>query len=355
MDPSPEAPRPASGSNSSQTPIAVVRKDGPDQASAGTTADPVIDTPHLARFEFSDAGTKILMVEWLPEAAPEAQTGEAATAEAATAVQDTTASTQGGAQVSWAGKSIFLPAKDTEAESTSSSSGDSPPRRRIFYLLPPAASIPQTVTITLPGKAPIELVPLPAIFPEGFLDAETGRGTRGVLHTIWAKKRVKQLEREMEFEMKTNPESVGLEMALKEKQWIIDTFLRPPVAHGSGPGTSPITPRSAGASGRLGEKLKGLRLATSPDDLSPSANTFITAGSQSQTLSPIGSDVAVSSFSSISRSVGQSTGAPMSLDAIARGDIGIPRPATGDAEEDLFALPMSPRSPEMKKSPFSIL
>uniref|UniRef100_A0A8H7NCY8 Uncharacterized protein n=1 Tax=Bionectria ochroleuca TaxID=29856 RepID=A0A8H7NCY8_BIOOC len=107
--------------------------------------------------------------------------------------------------------------------------------------------------------------------------------------------------------------------------------------------------------GPFGGEAQRLAARYLPDDLTPSANTFITAGSQSQTLSPIGSDVAVSSFSSISRSVGQSTGAPMSLDAIARGDIGIPRPATGDAEEDLFALPMSPRSPEMKKSPFSIL
>jgi hypothetical protein len=29
--------------------------------------------------------------------------------------------------------------------------------------------------------------------------------------------------------------------------------------------------------------------------------------------------------------------------------------AETDTEEDLFALPMSPRSPEMKRSPFSLL
>lgn len=48
-------------------------------------------------------------------------------------------------------------------------------------------------------------------------------------------------------------------------------------------------------------------------------------------------------------------GGAMSLNAIANGEIGSMKPEAGDAEEDLFALPMSPRSPEMKKSPFSIL
>jgi hypothetical protein len=48
-----------------------------------------------------------------------------------------------------------------------------------------------------------------------------------------------------------------------------------------------------------------------------------------------------------------------SLDAIVGS--GVPRPGAGgghpadEVEEDLFALPMSPRSPEMKRSPFSIL
>jgi hypothetical protein len=44
-----------------------------------------------------------------------------------------------------------------------------------------------------------------------------------------------------------------------------------------------------------------------------------------------------------------------SLDAIIGS--GAPRPAApaDSVEEDLFALPMSPRSPEMKRSPFSIL
>lgn len=58
---------------------------------------------------------------------------------------------------------------------------------------------------------------------------------------------------------------------------------------------------------------------------------------------------------------GSSGGGVASLDAIVGGGA-TPAAAVGkvgggdDAtEEDLFALPMSPRSPEMKRSPFSIL
>jgi len=52
-----------------------------------------------------------------------------------------------------------------------------------------------------------------------------------------------------------------------------------------------------------------------------------------------------------------SSGAPISLDAALmsvsnNGDLN----GTGnEKEDDLFALPMSPRSPEMTKSPFSLL
>jgi hypothetical protein len=84
------------------------------------------------------------------------------------------------------------------------------------------------------------------------------------------------------------------------------------------------------------------------------ANTFTIAGSQSQTLSPQGGDIAVSSFASMARQPFGSQGpqGPVSLDAALRGDA--PAPERSE-EDDLFALPMSPRSPEMAKSPFSIL
>lgn len=41
-----------------------------------------------------------------------------------------------------------------------------------------------------------------------------------------------------------------------------------------------------------------------------------------------------------------------SLDAALSGAVGQAGP---EEEDDLFALPMSPRSPDMKKSPFSML
>ncbi|KAM0481546.1 hypothetical protein ACHAPX_003657 [Trichoderma viride] len=348
----------------------------PPDAAALDTA-PV--ATHLARFEFSDRGTKILMVEWYP--------GAASTTASALSSQDTN-STAGDAvdnasaaparvssnpvanaavwEVSWPGKSTFLPARDTD---------ENDERRRVYFMLPPEAQVPATVTITRPGRASLVLKPLPAIFPEHF-QAESG--PQGVLHTIWAKKRLRELELEMEAEMRTNAESVGLEMALTEKQWIIDNFLRAPAA------PAPTSPRSP-VSGRLGDKLKGLRLATSPADLVPSpagkppvrerrenpllnhsaarhlkltqsapdlANTFTSLDSQSHMLSPLGGDIAVSSFAAISRS---RPSGPISLDAALSGDTATLQSSSNDAEDDLFAMPMSPRSPDMIKSPFSAL
>lgn len=88
------------------------------------------------------------------------------------------------------------------------------------------------------------------------------------------------------------------------------------------------------------------------------ANTFTSAGSQAHTFSPGGADIAVSSFAAIS-GPRQAAAAPISLDAAIKGEVptavGFQRPEGQDTEDDLFALPMSPRSPEMAKSPFSAL
>ena len=48
-------------------------------------------------------------------------------------------------------------------------------------------------------------------------------------------------------------------------------------------------------------------------------------------------------------------GAVTSLDAVLETGALPTKGPDVDTEEDLFALPMSPRSPEMKKSPFSLL
>ncbi|KPM39996.1 hypothetical protein AK830_g6557 [Neonectria ditissima] len=341
--------------------------------------DPPITAAHLARFEFSDAGTKILMVEWYPGAVVEEKpaadasgtpdaavpapnpddvsaprsapgpgvhpgAGPANSAAADDARPSTSASASSSSwEVSWPGKTTVLHATDADA--------DADARRRVYFLLPPDAPVPATITLTPPADDPrpgLVLKPLPAIFPPGF-DAEAG--TRGVLHTIWARRRVAALDREVAEEMRANAESVGLEMALAEKQWIQDTFLRAPTRH------SPVSSRSPAS--RLGDKLKGLKLATSPADLTPSSspNTFTTAGSQSHAFSPQGADIAVSSLSAMTSNA---PAGPLSLNAVLRGDItaAVSAPVRldhQDPEDDLFALPLSPRSPDMKKSPFSAL
>ncbi|OAA79965.1 hypothetical protein LEL_03451 [Akanthomyces lecanii RCEF 1005] len=315
----------------------------PRSDAAESDHPPAIATAHLARFEFSDEGTKILMVEWQPDAEVVEVDSTVDTRDAAAAAphpeSGAVASTpekprdgpgpnmDAGWEVSWPGKSTLLPARDADQDGS---------KRRVYFLLPEDVPIPPTVTIARRGRSSLILKPLPAIFPPGF-DAEPG--LRGVLHTLWAKKRLRELDREMDDEMRTNSESVGLQMAHSEKEWIIETFLTPSVSSL----TLPLSPRSP-ITGRLGEKLKGLRLATSPDDLlpSPTANTFMGANAPSLTLSPDGNDIAVPSF------------AAMSLDAVARADLPTAKGDQADTEDELFALPISPRSPDMKRSRFGV-
>lgn len=278
----------------------------------------VVETPTspsaaftLSRFEFQDGtkgneGTKILMVEWDATAALSATTGKEALekgqdAEAAhskdsetTALSSSAAGITADASdwdVKWDGKEVLTnvqPIRDA----------DTPPATcRLYFLLPPGAPIPALVTVshrggrsdgavaqdTPPAIPDLHAKPLPAIFPEGL--AGQDKGARGVLHTIWARARLGQLEAEIAAEMKSNGESVGLEMALQERQWIVDHFGLGPnggadgslgggigeggagrlATQGGAPG-SPASPRSP-VGGRLGEKLKGLKLATSPAEL----------------------------------------------------------------------------------------
>lgn len=114
---------------------------------------------------------------------------------------------------------------------------------------------------------------MPAIFPAE-LTSKQDAGRRGVLHTIWARRRLAELQAEIEAEMRTNGESVGLEMAIQERQWLIDHFglapdqetQQPAKLHIPQSTPAPTSPRSP-VGGRLGEKLKGLKLATSPAEL----------------------------------------------------------------------------------------
>lgn len=193
---------------------------------------------------------------------------------------------------------------------------------------------------------------MPAIFPPN-LTPDTDPGKRGVLHTIWAKKRLAELDREIVEEMKANGESVGLEMAVQEKEWIVEHFgvvskgegrgvpaLRIPVGGG---GMGPASPRSP-IGGRLGEKLRGLKLVTGTDGLAQAAKS---ATPRMQPLMP----------PAVGKRGDNVNGGVGSLNAIVGTTGTLARPAGGEeaTEEDLFALPMSPRSPEMKRSPFSLL
>ncbi|QGI75625.1 hypothetical protein CEK25_000531 [Fusarium fujikuroi] len=310
---------------------------------------PSVEAQHLARFEFSDAGTKVLMVEWYPDAVP----GPAASAncpadtpgeQSAPAADRISATEPAPAsapvdsinrtcwQVSWPGKSTNLPAADLEPDSgagTAPASSSRQRRRRVFFLLPADATVPSTITITPPGSPSLTLKPLPAIFPPG-LAADPGN--RGVLHTLWARQRLAAIDREVADELRNNSEGVGVEMALAERQWILDTFINAPQLPSDSMPRPVATP-------------------------STTANTFMSPISQSHPFQPRGRDIAVSSHEAMASNA--STG-PISLNAALHGDITTAasapaRPLRRDDDDELFALPMSPRSPDMKKSPFSAL
>lgn len=330
----------------------------------------ISSTNALARFEFEAGhgreGTKILMVEWEDD--------------------DTTRGVRGDWHISWEGKTTVLPADDQPSNDVN----------RMYFLLPPGVAVPSSVTLTHrpqdSSKAPVlwHTNPLPAIFPPELGASARAAGKKGILHTIWAKKRLQVLQKEIEAESKNNVEGIGFLMAVQEKEWIEQTFgvtakplglsislTEPTVA----PLGGPASPRSPGG-GRLMEKLRGLKLGTSEKDLV--AKTEAGEMPLSNPLSPESSDVAISSFSAFkgaspsvlaakppqppqaSRTVAavrppaivaqhQEQGMA-SLNAITAPVFqsrGPPLPDDDDKDDGLFALPISPRSPEMTKSPFS--
>jgi len=240
----------------------------------------VIETPTspssglaLSRFEFetgkANDGTKILMVEW------DGSVGKAGGVGQRNAEARGDKGSEAKWEISWDGKPGILQVRDDSDDDDSTC--------RVYFLLPPGAAVPPLVTIAWKGEigstdsasnsSILRTKPMPAIFPAE-LGGDEGAGRRGVLHTIWAKKRLVELEAEIAAEMKENGESVGLEMAIQERQWIVDHFglksehgapeptaLRIPQAS-----ISPISPKSP-IGGRLGERLRGLKLATSPSGL----------------------------------------------------------------------------------------
>ncbi|KAJ5276281.1 hypothetical protein N7524_002434 [Penicillium chrysogenum] len=374
---------------------------GPKNGSLSITA--------MARFEFEPGrgndGTKILMIEWEDD-------------------DLTRSATEGSWHVSWAGKTAMMPTDERPSDSL----------RRCYFLLPPHTTIPPVVTLsyeanssasgsaddTVPTPArpqdTFQLNPLPAIFPPEL--GATGRtaGKKGVLHTIWAKKRLQVLESEIEHESRNNVEGIALLMAIQEKEWIelnfgvgsraVDSVAS---SHDSANSTSvyPATPVSPVSGRKLSDKLKGLKLQTSERDLSGSGvysctelhvpeTDWLGLGSHGASLlSPQSPDVAVSSFSSF-RNVAnrhihsmptpntnptptpssqnpsgsealkpvalfppdflqesQRTSEPTGFAAMGAAMGPISRTPSNDSGEELFAKALSPRSPDLPRSPFS--
>ncbi|KAJ5514466.1 hypothetical protein N7463_004018 [Penicillium fimorum] len=345
----------------------------------------------LARFEFeagkANDGTKILMIEWEDD-------------------DLTRSSSEGFWNVSWTGKTTVLPADERPSDSL----------RRFYLLLPPNVTIPPVVTLSyelqgtpdeiaaLAEKRPprsrdtFQLNPLPAIFPAELGATGRAAGKKGVLHTIWAKKRLRVLEAEIAAETRNNVEGIALHMAIEEKGWIEENFgvgshAIDSVAnsHDSSNSSSiyPATPVSPISGRKLSDKLKGLKLQTSSRDLAVSDSA---TSNTAHLLSPQSPDVAVSSFSSF-RNVAHkhihsmptpdtnptptpsshiNPSGPESLKPVAlfppstlqeaqqNSDQGgfasmgaITRTPSNDSGEELFAKALSPRSPDLPRSPFS--
>ncbi|KAI0025446.1 hypothetical protein F4780DRAFT_774905 [Xylariomycetidae sp. FL0641] len=308
----------------------------------------------LARFEFEagrgNEGSKVLMVEWTPGAAEGHE----------------------GWELTWEGKSRTATFALAERDGAA---------RRVYFLLPSDAPVPAAVALThAPTGRALATKALPAIFPSELLRAgdHAGTGARGVLHTRWAAARRAQLEAEIRRERSANAESVGLEMALQERQWICEHFGLddPDAADYNGataagtagarggrpaqqqhqqqqqqPPPTPQSPRSP-VGGRLGEKLRGLKLSTSPAELTShsvpnSAQPQHADDAPRRSVMPVPAPAPGAGVASLDAMMGGGGGAPQSAAPVMA--------QSKDTEDELFALPMSPRSPEMKTSPFSFL
>ncbi|KJR82615.1 uncharacterized protein SPSK_03387 [Sporothrix schenckii 1099-18] len=342
--------------------------------------DSVVDTPTspssslaLSRFEFEygkgNEGTKVLMVEWDCMATESDNISENPTETPAR--QYRKGATDQDWVITWEGKDSH----NVLAAASIDANGDDA-ERRMYFLLPPGATIPHLVSITRVMKGGMDCSgseskeedlilwtkPMPAIYPTS-LGSEPGQAGRwGVLHTLWARQKLASLEAEIEAEMKANSESVGLQIALQEQDWISTHF---GVSHTGHPrANSPYLPSTVGADrialsrspigGKLGEKLSGLRLATSPTELVAALHDVVDV----PMLAAIGTSVGlrtsiephISGHGSLDAVIGKSQNGNRNTNDDAK--LGGGRPGT---EDDLFALPLSPRSPEMARSPFSLL
>lgn len=330
----------------------------PSTPKSPVSPDTLSSVTALARFEFEPAlgneGTKVMMVEWQDD--------------------DQSRQKSGRWQVSWPGKRTVFPADDNPSDNI----------RRVYFLLPPGAIIPPHLTLAYhppadsallePTRLRMTVNPLPAIFTPELGATAKASGKKGVLHTIWAKKRLQVLEEEIKREEELNLEGVALEMALSERHWIEKNFglaPRPPALDLSNVPKSPSGPISPGIQSprspggrRLSEKLKGLSIGTS--DKALAARGLNTPTSEAHPLSPEASDMAFSSFNAFRNGPASATTRKVVAQAppdhikrqqeqpMAASIDFMAREKSEPTEDGLFAVALSPRSPDGPKSPFSI-
>ncbi|OAA61154.1 hypothetical protein SPI_05178 [Niveomyces insectorum RCEF 264] len=371
-------------------------------AAKGPSQLDLVDTPTspssafaLSRFEFEsnkgNEGTKILMVEWDSAAASVAASAEATQQRAAGGEGEGGPTDKAGPQpqdravrrgadgtpanyddnwsVTWDGKASYnvIPVQDATTDNGSTV-------HRMYFLLPPGAHIPPLVSISRGEDVTLCTKPMPAIYPAGLARAtHQAAARRGVLHTLWAQRRLADLAAEIEAEMKTNCESIGLQIAIQEHAWIAEHFdVGVPIGSDAAPPRAWPSPghsmaqlsslRSPSIGGKLGEKLKGLRLATSPAELAAASQASKAAaenGTRSAQFGGSSRGMVLGAHAGAHTVVDLPAGVIHSLDAVMqdeRAKDGQPTKIDAtEGEDELFALPMSPRSPDMAKSPFSFL
>jgi hypothetical protein len=172
--------------------------------------------------------------------------------------EDDSSMNQGDWEVSWEGKSTVLTERDSVAKDGKT--------HRLYFLIGPGVPIPPIVKIAQVGGKTMQTNPLPAIFPPELGVSARAAGKKGMLHTIWGKKRLTALQKEIDTEMKASVDGIGLDLALKEKAWIEENFGIGPTYAQEHAELAPSSPKSPGG-GRVAEKMRGLKLGTSPTDL----------------------------------------------------------------------------------------
>lgn len=327
---------------------------------------PPLSTPGtLARFEFENGkgneGTKVLMVEWISPSPTSVDSSPSAEAREWDIRWE---NKKPGAILEAFDRAPVSSSPSTKTTTTDGSQTDKKTLHKCYILLFPHIPIPRLIKIiskSSPATQPLQANPLPAIYT-----GSVAAGTKGILHTAWAKARLEQLETEIEREGKENAEGIALVMALEERSWIRTTFLptsEPAVAEEEKAmpalkigearplklntsvqmeGGAPMSPRTPGG-GRLAEKLKGLNMKLGTSDAALAAPTIRAHAPPDSILQAQGEG-----------------GKGFNMDAVlSNGAVGVGGKIGGDGkvdeeEKELFSVALSPRSPDMTRSPFSL-